>query len=861
MRRSRSSTQSSQFGLVAWLQNTRIALPLKGVECRFEVTGAIACVELDQIYHQNSDRALECTYTFPLPAGAAVYRCELHVNGRVIRAKVEAKETARRMFQEQKAAGRRAALVETERENLFTLSLGNMQPGDVIVVRFAWFQVLERTGGGLRLFVPTCPGVRYIPGKPLLRGLSGRGTVDDTDQVPDASRITPPRIDALHPDAAYFSIEGRLSSADVESGTASSPSHPILVREINNAVTVELSGRGAVPDRDFVLTWREPKARQLAPQAWRWTEGGETYALVQLRAPEEVQVADGFPQDFYFLVDRSGSMEGAKWQRTCQALQAFVGLLGADDRVWITLFESDYRDFAEAPVPAPRVLADRGFQRMEALGTAGGTELLPAAIHVLKQISIHSPRNRASVVLITDGEVGNDQEIVRAFRQAPHVRVHTFGIDTTVNDAFLKSLAHQQRGGCWLQTPDDDIAGTVAALGDRLRRPVLTDLSVRGSWEAAHSAWPDLHAHEVVTVALRGEAATSLEITGRLPDGSDHCFAVDLGAAGSEAVKLLWAKERMTELIASDRQPEALALARQHTLICEGAAFIAWDEAEQVPIAADEVVQPALEPRRMASFYSPQRVFQNLARGSEDFDTLCASEAPLPRNSAPLRARDDSTFGSRIRKAVGKFLRRPEDVPNEVSTAIAQVREAFSHAGAPAPTVEALVQWVQGDTGNTAIKRLRALCEVPALIAQMRSELRTPVLRDLLEQCIQPALGSCPETMLHWAGEVRSPFAKLIELRQQLSARETPDEVVDHLAAWVLEPGRIDLERLDKLEAFIDAFDRLPFSADAEAHHWRSFLDSTVGLNSRAYAAISHWFPEPAVPQGSFHSAPCSEHR
>jgi Ca-activated chloride channel family protein len=119
-----------------------------------------ACVEIDQIYHQNSARPLDCTYTFPLPAGVAVYRCELHVSGRVIRAKVEEKEKAQQIFREQKAAGRRAALVETERDNLFTLSLGNVQPGDLIVVRFAWFQVLDRIAGGLPLMVPTCPGVR-----------------------------------------------------------------------------------------------------------------------------------------------------------------------------------------------------------------------------------------------------------------------------------------------------------------------------------------------------------------------------------------------------------------------------------------------------------------------------------------------------------------------------------------------------------------------------------------------------------------------------------------------------------------------------------------------------------------------------
>ena len=439
--------QQSDFGLIAWLEKTRVSLPLKGVECGFQITGDIASVELDQIYHQNADRPLDCTYTFPLPAGAAVYRCEVHINGRVIRAKVEEGKAAKEIYRTQKAAGRRVALVETERENLFTLSLGNVQPGDVIVVCFAWFQVLDRAGDGLRLMVPTCPGVRYIPGKPLLRALSGRGTVDDTDQVPDASRITPPRIDALHPDAAYFSITGRLSASDVERGTASSPSHPIFVRESEGKVAVELSGRAAVPDRDFVLTWKEPKVLQLAPQAWRWNEGKDTYALVQLRAPEVVKVAEGLSQDFYFLVDRSGSMAGAKWQRTCEALRGFVSLLGPQDRVWITLFESTFQDFDAIPVPAPQVLADDGFQKMENIGTAGGTELLPAATHVLEKIATHSAGRRTSVILITDGEVGNDAAILHAFKPAAKVTVHTFGIDTAVNDAFLKSLARQQRAG------------------------------------------------------------------------------------------------------------------------------------------------------------------------------------------------------------------------------------------------------------------------------------------------------------------------------------------------------------------------------------------------------------------------------
>ena len=158
-------------------------LPLKAVECRFDVTGGITKVELDQIYHQSNANPLDCTYTFPMSAGAAVYRCELDINGRIIRARMEAEEDARRIYQRQKASGRRAALVETERENIFTLTIGNVQPEDVIVVRFAWFQLLDRIGNQLRLRVPTCPGIRYIPGKPLLRAATGQGTMNDIKSI------------------------------------------------------------------------------------------------------------------------------------------------------------------------------------------------------------------------------------------------------------------------------------------------------------------------------------------------------------------------------------------------------------------------------------------------------------------------------------------------------------------------------------------------------------------------------------------------------------------------------------------------------------------------------------------------------
>src|SRR5260370_10829922 len=100
-----SATEREAFGLIAWLEKTKITLPLKGVECAFNVCGDAVSVDLDQIFEQNSGRPLDCLYTFPLPEGAAVYRCEMHVNGRIIQAKVEERERARELAREMKAAG------------------------------------------------------------------------------------------------------------------------------------------------------------------------------------------------------------------------------------------------------------------------------------------------------------------------------------------------------------------------------------------------------------------------------------------------------------------------------------------------------------------------------------------------------------------------------------------------------------------------------------------------------------------------------------------------------------------------------------------------------------------------------------
>jgi len=569
-------------------------LPLKGVECEFSVRGGVVEVCLSQIFRQENPKPFDCEYLFPLPADAAVYSCEADINGRIIRAEVKEREEARALAAEKKAEGFRTALVESERDNLFALGLGNVQPDDLIVVHLKYFQTLRALDEMPSVEIPFCPGVRYIPGKPLLRSNRGKGVVDDTDEVPDASRITPVRIDAGHPDAAYIDVRGKLDARFAERATLVSPSHSIEVQSSGDDLCVTLSDKGEVPDRDFVLRWNECSTESLAPRAWVRQTDKDAYALLEVRAPREIS-APRTALDFYFLVDRSGSMEGLKWTKAVEALQSCVAVLGPDDRAMITLFESNFQDFAEEPLPARKLLEDRRFQKLEKLGAGGGTEMASALRHVIQIAAKKSQGREKNLILITDAQVGNESAILELMKTAPEIAMHCFGIDIALNDALLLALCRQQGGTFHSLNPNDDIQRAVTGLGKTLRQPVLLDLKLSSGWESADAKIPNLYAGQILYVSARAKSDQPLELSGRTPGSERVCLAFQREVVAGEAPRLRWCKSRTERLLAEGHDREAIALSVANNLLCRLTAFVAWDPSEKVVVSRHELVQPSME--------------------------------------------------------------------------------------------------------------------------------------------------------------------------------------------------------------------------------------------------------------------------
>ena len=178
--------------LKAQQNGKEVKFPLEHTHAKVEISGSVAKVELTQTYRNTFKTALEGIYVFPLPENSAVGGMKIVIGDRVIEAKIQERQQAKRTYEAAKQAGKTAALLEQERPNIFTQSVANIAPGTDIDVVIEYLQELTYDAGQYEFVFPMVVGPRFFPGRRLARGPSGKGTKVDTDEVPDASRISPP---------------------------------------------------------------------------------------------------------------------------------------------------------------------------------------------------------------------------------------------------------------------------------------------------------------------------------------------------------------------------------------------------------------------------------------------------------------------------------------------------------------------------------------------------------------------------------------------------------------------------------------------------------------------------------------------
>ena len=567
-----------------------LAAPLLSTDVVIRVSGLVARAQVKQTFHNPSKDWYEGVYVFPLPENSAVDHLRMKIGSRLVEGVIRERGEAKKSYEQAKESGRRAALLEQERPNIFTSSVANIGPREDVVVEIEYQQTLRYDSGRFSLRFPMVVGPRYIPGAALAES-KGTGWSPDTVRVSDASRITPPVIHPsngrVNPVSIRVELDAGVPIADVDS-----PYHNISLRSGDSRREVVELESGTVPaNRDFELNWT-PSAESAPRAAW-FTErrGDKTFGLLMILPPNVRAGGKRIPREAIYVIDTSGSMHGTSIKQAREALGLAIDGLAPEDRFNIIEFNSYAKALFEDARPATRENRAEARGWVRGLRAQGGTEMALALDLALN--GGESGGRIRQVVFLTDGQVGNEDELFRLIRaKLGDSRLFTVGIGSAPNSHFMTKAAEIGRGTFTYIGKVEEVREKMSGLFAKLKSPVLKGVKIDWPEGAAAEAWParipDLYAGEPVMVsAALDKAVGAARVSGLRGDAPwRQDLLLDQPAQGS-GIGVLWARDKIGALMdaaregasAEETRTKVIELALTHHLVTKYTSLIAIDRA------------------------------------------------------------------------------------------------------------------------------------------------------------------------------------------------------------------------------------------------------------------------------------------
>ena len=523
-------------GDLFWISDDgAIPLPMTDVDVELRISGVVIEGKMTQRFVNPMSETIEALYVFPLAEDAAVFGMEIRVGDRRIVAEIRERDQARREYQRAKQDGRKAALVDQHRPNMFRTSAANIGPGEVIHVELRFIQKAIRVGDAYRLRFPLAITPRFCP--------PGAGNVPEAT-VPRAPQAR------LVVDVAHGLELERLESL----------SHRMNHLPEKHLTRLEPPGGKIETDRDFQLTWTP--ARSEMPQLASFIErrDGERYALIYLQPPATgSDLGGGMPTETLFVIDVSGSMDGASIRQARHALTRALDRLRPGDRFNILKFNDQNEAFAPEFEAATNEAVDRARAWVAGLSANGGTAIYDALDRGLRMVGEGSTRYTSRIVFLTDGAVHNERDVLGAIAtRLGQTRLHTLGIGAAPNGYLMRKMAWHGRGLCEFIATVDQADNRIDDFFDRLERPVWTDLQL--TWDGVEvesvspGRLPDLHLGEplVLNARIHGDSGGTLTIGGWSIDGwTERIVDLEHDGLDNAAIRLTWARAQVEDLMDS----------------------------------------------------------------------------------------------------------------------------------------------------------------------------------------------------------------------------------------------------------------------------------------------------------------------
>jgi Ca-activated chloride channel family protein len=508
---------------------------VKSVDAEALILGETARTTLAVTLFNPSTRTARCELAVPVPPGAAISAFQLDGLEGDPPSRLLPRDEARKAFEEIVRKMIDPGLLEFAGSGLIRSSVFPVPPNGEQTFRVTYEHPVKGSGDTLEYTLPRS-------------GSMGAGPEWTVDVRIEASS---PILNAFSPShAVEFAIdENGVATLDEVSLRDPGPFRFVALRAPSDAANAPAMSLFTYPDPDSV-------------------DAG--FFMLVMAAGERGDDEAPLPREVTLVLDRSGSMQGEKFEQATEAALQVIRALGPEERFRIIDYASEVATSGEAVNATPEAIAAAA-ARLGQLKAVGGTNINEALMEAVRPDP--TPGTLPIVLFLTDGlptvgvtaEKSIRENILRANARgdAGARRLFTFGVGHDVNVPLLTDLARESRAIADFVNPTEDVEAAVGRVFERLHGPVLADLRLRtGSGpdaETIRDLYPrqlgDLFEDQRLVALGRyrvPRGGFELVVTGNAGDG-EHTIRVPLDPADASPanshIARLWAQQKVTWLI------------------------------------------------------------------------------------------------------------------------------------------------------------------------------------------------------------------------------------------------------------------------------------------------------------------------
>jgi len=464
-------------GLLSPSDGSLPALEIRDHRVDVVIEDGYAVTTVDQVFANPHPQDLEAHYSFPLPAHGMVVELTVWIDGQPVTGEVLERKQARRLYEQEKAAGRDVAITEQDSHKTFETRISPVRAAQDTRVRIVYIQPAEVDTGIGRYVYPLEEGgvdesklAFWIANEQVTGEFSFNLRIRPAWPV-EAVRMPnqPQAVIRSEGDGEWSVFLGNASMDPTDSAAGQGSSLP----DADSPRTPFGASSAFSLDRDLVVYWRHqvdlPGSVDLVAHKAPGSQRG-TFMMVLTPGDDLQPIVEG--KDWVFVLDVSGSMQG-KYATLVDGVQRALQKMRPDDRFRIVLFNESAWELTPGFVNVSPESIAQFSRELLAFGPGNGTNLY-AGLDLGLQ-SLEADRTSA-LVLVTDGvaNVGETRQrrfVERIERQ--DIRLFTFVLGNSANRPLLESLARASNGFAVNVSNSDDIVGQLLTATSKVTHEAL----------------------------------------------------------------------------------------------------------------------------------------------------------------------------------------------------------------------------------------------------------------------------------------------------------------------------------------------------------------------------------------------------